>query len=126
VPAVITVLESKEFDGNTTALNTHYAVFDVRRFASCSVQLGTVVGSYNTGAVTIQRSNDGINWFSLPFSLVLFAPGIYDVDTSTFAYLRVVTTTVNGSAYTWRVTLCGKADESDTTRPQVLARGLGA
>ena len=107
---MITVLESKEFDGNTTALNTHYAVFDVRRFVRCSVQLRSVDGAYSAGVVTIQRSNDGVEWFNLPFPLILSETGVYDVDTSSFAYLRAVTTTVNGGAFTWRVTLCGKGD----------------
>jgi len=89
--------------------------FGVSELATGSLQFDLLTGSWGTGVLTIECSNNGREWNAIP-SYVLSAStraaaGITNLmDVSGIGYLRVRVTTANASSAFVRVTFAGKGD----------------
>lgn len=93
-------------DFNLNLLGEAFAV-PVQGFEACSVQAVLYSGTWATAVVSVQVSNDGVDYAAMPSPVNLpTGGGITSVfNVWGYAYVRVVVTTVEGAAGIARVSV---------------------
>lgn len=85
-------------------------MFSVLGFTKATIQADIATGTYSAAVLTIERSNNGTNWYGLESATTMTPPAMSAaLDVSGFAYIRVRTSTANGAALTLKLNVCCKS-----------------
>jgi hypothetical protein len=90
-----------------------YRVFPVGPYITGTLHAVATTTAWSTAVLTVERSNDGTNWAAMsPSAVTLTAasPMSNTLDVSGVTFIRVRTTTAEGSTSRLRVVGCFKGD----------------
>ena len=92
-----------------TKRNNGFTV-DLRGYSDVSIQVTILRGSWGTGDITVERSNDDDNYYALATPKTFSADGLHDLDDFKQPFLAVRTNTIDAAAGIVSVTIYARKD----------------
>lgn len=105
-----------EWPGHTGNIDANslgdFRMIPVLNYAVGTIQAVLASGTWATAVLTVQRSNNATDWVNIvPSSVTITAAGMTAlIDTTGYAWLRVVVTTAEGAASKIQLIGCFKGE----------------